>query len=308
MSDWTVDDIPDQTDRVALITGANSGIGYEAAVALAAKGAHVVMACRNEDKATAAMSDLTARVPGASVEFLELDLADLDSIQTAADTVGQIHDRLDLLINNAGIMAPPEQRTAQGFEMQFGVNHLGHFALDGLLLDLVHGTAGSRVVTVSSFGHKPGKIDFDDLNSEKRYSAWLGYFQSKLANLLFMRELQRRLTAAGSDTISVAAHPGASNTNLGHEASDGILGSIFQAAEPVVKRFLSQSAEMGALPTLRAATDPGTIGGDYYGPGGIGEQRGHPVLVDMSGRARNAADGVRLWNESVGLTGVSYEI
>lgn len=308
MSDWTTDDIPDQTGRVALITGANSGIGYEAAVALAAKRALVIMACRNEEKAHGAMADLAARVPDGKVEFLKLDLADLDSVAEAAATVTRSHDRLDLLINNAGLMAIPEQRTAQGFEMQFGVNHLGHFALDAKLIGMVNDTPGSRVVTVSSMGHRPGKINFDDLNRNQNYSAWLAYFQSKLANLLFTRELQRRLSAAGSNTISVAAHPGSSDTNLGHESPGGVLGSLMIKAMPVFSRFMAQTAEMGALPTLRAATDPGTIGGDYYGPDGIGEQRGHPELVGMSGRARNSADAVRLWTTSEELTGVEFEI
>jgi len=308
MSTWSEDDIPDQTGRTVLITGANSGIGFEAARALAQHGAHVVMGCRNPDKARAAIDEIEASEPSGSVELLELDLADLDSIEGAADAFGAAHDRLDLLINNAGLMALPYEKTVQGFEMQIGVNHLGHFALTGRLLDRLMATDGSRVVSISSQGHRPGRIDFDDLNSERGYSPWPAYFQSKLANLLFTRELQRRLAAADAPTIAVAAHPGVSKTNLGNEGSGGILGAMMSVTRPVFDALVSQSAAMGALPTLRAATDPDVAGGDYFGPDGIGETRGRPKKVGMSGQAKNDASAGRLWEISTELTGVTYPI
>jgi NAD(P)-dependent dehydrogenase (short-subunit alcohol dehydrogenase family) len=302
---WTEDDIGDQSGKVMLITGANSGIGLEAARALAQHGATVVLGCRTRSKAEAAVDEIEATDPSGPVEILELDLADLDSVESAAARFAEGHDRLDVLVNNAGLMATPEQRTAQGFEMQFGVNHLGHFALTAHLLPSLLATAGSRVVSISSQGHRPGRIDFDDVNSERSYSPWGAYFQSKLANLLFTRELQRRLAASGADTIAVAAHPGVSRTNLGHEPS-GPLSAAMNAARPLFDRFFSQSAQMGALPTLRAAVDPDVEGGDYFGPDGLGEQRGHPVKRDMSGRAKNDADARRLWELSEELTGVTY--
>jgi len=300
---WTEADIPDQTGRVVLITGANSGIGFEAARALAQHGATVVLGCRTRSKADAAVADIEATEPSGSVEVLELDLSDLDSVAAAAAEFTGGHDRLDILVNNAGLMATPEQRTAQGFEMQFGVNHLGHFALTGHLLETLTATGDSRVVSISSQGHRPGKIKFDDINSEQSYSPWPAYFQSKLANLLFTRELQRRLAEANADVIAVAAHPGVSRTNLGHEPS-GWMSSAMNAARPVFDRFFSQSAQMGALPTLRASVEPDVAGGDYFGPDGIGEQRGHPIKRGTSKRAQSDADALRLWEISEELTGV----
>lgn len=304
---WTEADIPDQTGRVVLITGANSGIGFEAARALAQRNATVVLGCRTRSKAEAAAAAIEATRPSGSTEILEMDLADLDTLEVAAAEFVDRYDRLDVLVNNAGLMATPEQRTAQGFEMQFGVNHLGHFALTGLLLETAMATPGSRIVSISSQGHRPGRIDFDDINSEKSYSPWPAYFQSKLANLLFTRELQRRLAAADADVIAVAAHPGVSQTNLGHEPS-GLLGSAMNTVRPVFDMFFSQSAQMGALPTLRAAVEPDVDGGDYFGPDGFGEQRGHPVKRGMSSRAKNDADAERLWAISEELTGVTYPV
>lgn len=304
-SDWTESDIGDQSGRVMLITGANSGIGWEAARALAQHGATVILGCRSRTKADAALAEIEATDPSGSAEILEMDLADLDSVAAAAAEFTTRHDRLDVLVNNAGLMATPNQRTAQGFEMQIGVNHLGHFALTGHLLPSLLATSGSRVVSISSQGHRPGKIDFDDLNSEQSYSAWPAYFQSKLANLLFTGELQRRLAEADDDVIAVAAHPGLSSTNLGHEPS-GTLSAVMKKARPVFDRFFSQSAQMGALPTLRAAVDPDVVGDDYFGPDGIGEQRGHPIKRDRSKRAKNADDARRLWEVSEELTGVTY--
>lgn len=303
-SRWTEADIPDLSERVILVTGANSGIGYEAARAFAEHGAHVVLACRNEAKATDAVARIRTTTPDASVEILLVDLADLDSVAAAAASFLRSHDRLDVLVNNAGLMATGFEHTAQGFEMQFGVNHLAPFALTGALLDRLLATPQSRVVAISSTGHRPGRIHFDDLQWDRRYSKWQAYFQSKLANLLFTFELQRRLAAIDATTIAVAAHPGGSHTNLGHD-SPGLIGSLNRVAQPVVK-VLMQSAAMGALPTERASTDPDVAGGQYYGPDGLGEQRGHPKLVGCTQRARDEATAARLWSVSEELTGVHY--
>jgi len=303
---WTEADIPDQTGRTALITGANSGIGFEATRALAEHGARVVLACRSRVKADAAVQAIATTAPGADVSVLELDLADLDQVTVAAATFASAHDRLDLLINNAGLMAIPKQTTVQGYEMQLGVNHLAHFALTGRLLDRLLATPGSRVVSISSQGHRPGRIAFDDLQSERTYGPWKAYFQSKLANLLFIGELQRRLTAADSPTLALAAHPGGSRTNLGHENPGGILNTIGHVGRPVIEKIALQSAAMGALPTLRAATDPAVVGGEYFGPDGLGEQRGHPRVVGRSRRAQDEDVARRLWEVSEELTGVRY--
>lgn len=304
---WTEADIPDQSGRVALITGANSGIGFEAARALAEHGAAVVLACRNRSKADAALAAIAATAPDADVSVLELDLGDLDQVTIAAATYASTHDRLDLLIDNAGLMAIPRQTTVQGYEMQLGVNHLAHFALTGRLLDRLLATPGSRVVSISSQGHRPGRIAFDDLQSERSYGPWKAYFQSKLANLLFIAELQRRLTAADAGTLALAAHPGGSRTNLGHENPGGVVNNLGHAGRPLIEKYFLQPASMGALPTLRAATDPAVVGGEYFGPDGFGEQRGHPRVVGRSRRARDADAARRLWEVSEELTGVRYD-
>jgi NAD(P)-dependent dehydrogenase (short-subunit alcohol dehydrogenase family) len=302
---WTEADLPDQTGRVALITGANSGIGFDTARSLASRGAHVVMACRNVERARAAESEISSA--GGSTEVLQIDLADLASVTGAAEQFLAGHDRLHLLINNAGMMATPEQRTSQGLEWQLGINHFGHFALTGQLLGVLMGSEQSRVVTVSSLAHGGGVIDFADLNSERSYSPWAAYGRSKLANLLFMSELQRRLAAADSSTISVAAHPGISATNLS-SGMGGITSKLVPLIMPLVNAVIAQPAAMGALPTLRAATDPTVTGGDYFGPDGRGERKGYPVRVGMTDRASNTEDAQRLWEESERLTGVSYGI
>lgn len=310
MSDWTTADIPDQTGRTILITGANSGIGLEAAKALVNKGAHVVLACRSIPKAETAVAEIEADDPPGSTEILELDLADLDSVKAAADTFLAEHDRLDVLVNNAGLMAIPKRLTPQGVEMQFGVNHLGHFALTGHLLDVLASTGTAdepaRVVSISSQGHRPGKMDFDNLDASESYNPWKAYFRSKLANLLFTRALQRRASDADLALIAVAAHPGGSDTNLGSEPAGDLLSKAMSVVEPVIRKFGLQSAAMGALPTLRAATDPSVQGGDYFGPDGFNELTGHPEMVGMSKRAMDPETARRLWETSIDLSGVDY--
>jgi len=299
MGKWTTADIPDQTGRTAVVTGANTGLGYETATALAAKGAHVVLAVRNIEKGKAA-ADLIARAhPGASVAIQELDLTSLDSVRAAADQLRADHDSIDLLINNAGVMMTPKATTKDGFELQFGTNHLGHFALTNLLLDRVLAAPGSRVVTVSSVGHRFARngIRFDDLQWERSYSRVGAYGQAKLANLMFTYELQRRLQ--GTNTMAVAAHPGGSNTELARNTPAPV-----RVVFDLVAAYVAQSAEMGALPTLRAATDPGVIGGQYYGPDGFGEQRGYPKVVASSAASHDVDAQRKLWAVSEGLTSV----
>ncbi|MEO6123943.1 MAG: oxidoreductase [Ilumatobacteraceae bacterium] len=299
-SRWGEAQIPDQTGRTALVTGANSGIGFEAARALAHAGATVLLGCRNPDKAGEALVKINDAVADADVRLLQLDLADLGSVRAAAAEVLSTTIQLDLLINNAGVMALPQQQTADGFEMQFGTNHLGHFALTGLLIDRLNETPDARVVTVSSQGHRMGRINFDDLDAAHGYHRWLRYGQSKVANLLFIYELQRRLAAAGASTIAVACHPGGSNTNLARDA--GTMMKIFQ---PIADRVM-QPAAMGALPTLRAATDPSVRGGDYYGPDGFGQTTGHPVTVHSNAYSHKRDVAERLWTASEALTGIAY--
>ncbi len=303
---WTEGSIPDQTGKVYAVTGATSGLGWETARALAQHGARVLLGARNESKASEAIGRIAATGPTGTLVPWVIDLGDLDSVAGAAEHALADEERLDGLINNAGIMWTPYGKTAQGFEQQFGVNHLGHFALTGQLLPLLLSTEGSRVVSVSSNGHRPGRITFDDLQSEQDYSPYSAYFQSKLANLLFTSELQRRLAAHGASTIAVAAHPGGSNTNLGHENPGGVRGAALRLLQPL-GGLLGQSAAMGALPQLRAATDPAVQGDEYYGPAGMGELRGHPVLVDRSDRAKDAVTAARLWEVSEDLTGVRFE-
>jgi len=293
---WTYSDIPDQTGRIAIVTGANSGIGYETARALAKKGAIVIMACRNMEKANEAADRIRSEHPSGEIVVLRLDLGDLDSIHVFVDKFENQYDRLDLLINNAGIMHPPYGKTKQGFESQFGVNHLGHFALTGLLLDKMMCTPQSRVVTVSSVGHRIGRIDFENLNAEKGYSANKAYCQSKLANLQFTYELQRRLQAVGSKTIATAAHPGWTETNL--QQNSGAIRAF--------NRFLAQQPDMGALPTLRAATAPDVRGGDYYGPSKRMSMVGYPKKERSNGRSYDAAVASKLWTVSEELSGVHY--
>jgi NAD(P)-dependent dehydrogenase (short-subunit alcohol dehydrogenase family) len=301
---WTTSDIPDQSGRVAIVTGANTGLGYHAAAALAQTGAHVVLAVRNLEKGNLALARIVAAHHDADVTLQELDLSSLASVRAAAAALRQAYPRIDLLINNAGVMWTPKQLTDDGFEMQFGTNHLGHFALSGLLLENLLPVRGSRVVTVSSMGHRlRAAIHFDDLQWERSYDRYAAYGQSKLANLLFTYELQRRLADHHKNTIAVAAHPGASSTELGRSVPT-LLKSLFTVAGPL----LFQSAAMGSLPTLRAATDPGVEGGQYYGPDGLGEQRGHPEVVSSSAQSHDEDLQRRLWTVSEELTGVTYPV
>jgi NAD(P)-dependent dehydrogenase (short-subunit alcohol dehydrogenase family) len=290
---------------VAIVTGANTGLGYHAAAALAQTGAHVVLAVRNLEKGNLALARIVAAHPHASVTLQELDLSSLASVRAAAAALRKSYPRIDLLINNAGVMWTPKQVTDDGFELQFGTNHLGHFALTGLLLDNLLPVRGSRVVTVSSMGHRlRAAIHFDDLQWEHSYDRLAAYGQSKLANLLFTYELQRRLAARDQPTtMALAAHPGGSNTELGRN-----LPGIFKPAVAVLGPLLFQGAAMGSLPTLRAATDPGVEGGQYYGPDGLGEQRGHPKLVSSSAQSHDEDLQHRLWTVSEELTGVTYPV
>jgi NAD(P)-dependent dehydrogenase (short-subunit alcohol dehydrogenase family) len=303
MAKWTTADIPDQTGRVAVITGSNTGLGFETAAALAEKGAHVVLAVRNLDKGKDAELLIKRRSPNADLALQELDLTSLASVRAAAEQLRADHDRIDLLINNAGVMYTPKQTTKDGFELQFGTNHLGHFAFTGLLLDRMLPVAGSRVVTVSSIGHRIlADIHFDDLQWEHSYNRVRAYGQAKLANLLFTYELQRRLAPHGT-TIAAAAHPGGSNTELGRYMT----GPLRPAVDLFFAR-LSQEAAMGALPTLRAATDPAVLGGQYYGPDGFAQTQGYPKVVSSSKKSHDAERQRKLWAVSEELTGVTYPL
>ncbi len=304
---WTAADIPDQAGRTFMVTGANSGLGLQTAKELAGAGATVLMACRNMDKAAAARDEIAASHPDADLEIVALDLSDLDSVEAAAAEVSARPGPLDVLINNAGVMVPPERKTKDGFELQFGTNHLGHFALTGGLIEKLLAAEAPRVVNVSSMAHRAGKMDFDDLNWSKGYSRWPAYGRSKLANLLFTLELARRAEAAGTDLIAAASHPGFAATNL-QTAGIG-LGTVGTLLKPVMKvgnLVFAQSDAMGALPSLYAATAAGVEGDDYFGPDGVGEQRGHPKRVGRTGRAADGEDARRLWEASEELTGVSF--
>jgi NAD(P)-dependent dehydrogenase (short-subunit alcohol dehydrogenase family) len=306
MSDkWTAAAIPSLAGLRAVVTGANSGLGYETALALAAHGAQVTMAVRDTAKGDAAAQQIRAQAPQASIEVRRLDLADLASIDEFAWLWRESHpDGLDMLINNAGIMAIPRRETADGFEMQLGTNHLGHFALTGRLLDAIR--PEGRIVTVSSQAHRMGRMDFDDLMGERKYGAWRAYGQSKLANLLFMRGLAECLERAGSTVASIGAHPGFASTHLQAVAPE-MKGRGWQVKiMDGVNKVMAQSAAMGALPTLYAATFPAIRSGDYVGPDGFGEQRGHPKLVGMNASARDDEAANRLWTVSEELTGVRY--
>jgi NAD(P)-dependent dehydrogenase (short-subunit alcohol dehydrogenase family) len=301
-TEWTETDVPDQQGRVAIVTGANSGLGLATAGVLAAKGARVVLAVRNVDKGCRAAEQINVRWPHSEIAVQELDLSSLASVYAAADKLRAAHGRIDLLINNAGVMFTPPQKTADGFDMQLATNHLGHFALTGLLLDRLLEVPGSRVVTISSEMHKMGgAIHFDDLQWERKYKRVAAYAQSKLANLLFAYELDRRLKKTTGDTISVAAHPGGSNTQLFKNSP-----AFFRPIVRVVGPWMLNSPEMSALSVLRAATDTDVLGGQYYGPRtGV---RGYPKLAESSPQSYDADTQQRLWSVSEELTGVRYPV
>jgi len=307
VSEWTAADIPDLTGRTAVVTGANSGLGFQTALQLARRGARVVLACRSQPRGQASLQRLHALLPAADATVTALDLADLSSVRRFAAAYRDENESLVLLVNNAGVMALPYAQTADGFEMQLGTNHLGHFALTGLLLPALLAGPESRVVTVSSAAHRMGHIDFADLQSERHYRKWAAYGQSKLANLLFTRELQRRADRAGRSLLSVAAHPGYAATELqgrGPRLQGSRLGV---AGAALANRVFAQSDARGALPSLCAATDPDAQGGNYYGPNGLFQGRGLPKRVGTSAAARDDEVASRLWTVSEELTGVQYD-
>jgi NAD(P)-dependent dehydrogenase (short-subunit alcohol dehydrogenase family) len=293
---WTRARIPDQEGRTAVVTGANSGLGYETTKALSANGAHVVMACRSMERAREAESRIERDVPGASLSVLEIDLADLASVEAFAEGFESEYDRLDLLVNNAGVMMPPFSRTDDGFELQIGVSFFGHFALTGHLVDTLRATPDSRVVTLSSLAANFARIDFDNLRGEKPYRKLREYGQSKLAALVFALELQRRLDRAGSDTASLAAHPGFTTSNLQRH-----LGALNYLVQPIC-----MPTERGALPILYAGTAPDAEPGGYYGPDGVLEIRGYPGPAKVPSRARDETTARRLWETAEELTGVRF--
>lgn len=304
---WTAADVPDLSGRVAVVTGASAGLGLETATVLAQRGGAVVLACRDEHKADQAASQIGSAAPGADVRTVHLDLASLGSVRQAADEILASYPRLDLLINNAGVMYVPFQRTEDGFELTFGTNHLGHFALAGRLLPRLLDTPGSRVVTVSSLGHRGGTMHFDDLNLTEQYRPEQAYWQSKLANLLFSYELDARLTVAGARTSALAAHPGIVLTGLWRTSPHWERVAISPRLR-LLNFWQAQSPARGALPTLRAATDPAAHGGEYYGPGGFHEYTGYPVRVESTAAAHDPDAQRRLWDISEQLTGVSYAV
>ncbi|MBN1995342.1 MAG: SDR family oxidoreductase [Anaerolineae bacterium] len=304
---WTTEDMPDLAGSVALVTGGNSGLGFETVKALAGKHAHVILACRDTAKGNAAQDQICQQLPDASLEVMPLDLASLASVRQFAEAFRLKHNRLRILINNAGVMATPYRTTADGFELQFGTNHLGHFALTGLLLDVLLKTPNSRVVAVSSVAEQMGRINFDDLMSEKFYERWIAYSQSKLANVLFAYELQRKLNVVSASTISLAVHPGVAATNLRTK--------LMTRETPLLHRIqgyfweaLKQGVEMGALPQLYAATAPNVKGGEFYAPGGFLQRAGYPKKVRSSRRSYDETLAGQLWAVSEELTGVEYKV
>jgi protochlorophyllide reductase len=306
-SRWTAADVPSLSGRVAVVTGASGGIGLETATVLAQRGATLVLACRDQGRADQAADRIRSAAPGADVRFVQLDLASLHSVRQAAGEILASWPRLDLLINNAGVMYVPFQRTEDGFELTFGTNHLGHFALTGLLLPRLLETQGSRVVTVSSVAHRYGEMHFDDLMLTSHYRPDPAYGQSKLANLLFSYELGGRLAAAGASTASLAAHPGVVLTDL-WRTSPRWQRALISPRLRLINSWAAQPVSQGALPTLRAATDPAAKGGEYYGPGGFHEYTGYPVRVKSTAASHDPAAQRRLWDISEQLTGVRYAV
>jgi NAD(P)-dependent dehydrogenase (short-subunit alcohol dehydrogenase family) len=301
--------IPSLTGRTIVVTGANSGLGYEATRIFAEKDASVVMACRDTDRGREAAERISRTIPGAALEVLELDLADLDSVRAFVARFEADYEDLHVLCNNAGVMAIPRRETADGFETQFGVNHLGHFALTGLLCETLAGTDDeTRVITQSSAAHENGEIDFEDLQGERSYSKWGAYGQSKLANVLFAYELDRRLSAAGLDVKSVACHPGYAATEL-QTTGPAMEGSLLkQWTMAGANRLVAQSAAMGALPMLYAGTASTIEGGEYIGPDGPFGARGYPTRAESSARSHDRVAAERLWEVSTELTGVEFDL
>ena len=301
---WTTENIPDMKGKVVVVTGGNSGLGYESVKALARKGATVILASRSLEKGKEARKKILNEVPEGDIQVMQLNLGDLESVRAFATGFKKQFKQLDVLMNNAGIMMTPYFKTKDGFEGQFGTNHLGHFALTGLLLDMIQATPGSRIVNVSSGAHRNGAMDFDNLQFEggKDYSPSKAYGRSKLANLLFTYELQRKFEEAGSKTIAVAAHPGVAMTNLARHLEKRLL---FKLLMPLFKG-LAQDQAMGALPQIRASVDPGVTGAEYYGPDGKREWKGFPVVVKSNEASHDLRDAAKLWEESEKLTGVKY--
>ncbi|MBD0860381.1 SDR family NAD(P)-dependent oxidoreductase [Gordonia sp. zg691] len=307
-SGWTLADAPPQTGRIAVVTGANSGIGREVALGMATLGATVVLACRNPETSVAARDDIVGRVPGAEVEIVELDLASLDSVHAAADEIRGRHLSIDLLVNNAGVMRARRELTPDGFEMDFGTNYLGHYALTGLLMDRLLGADAARIVTVGSHAHRAGNIDFDDLQMERTFSSAGAYSRAKLAQMLFALELDRRLSDAGVKAISLAAHPGGTRTGVMREQSRFLQWAYHAPSlRWLTDRFIMDPPD-GALPILRAATDPKARGGEYYGPIGSFGLAGAPVLVEPSVKATDREVAARLWDIGAELTGVPIDL
>ena len=293
---WTESNIPDQCGKTAIVTGSNTGVGFETARALTQKNAHVILACRNEQKGNDAARRIRDGFPDAKVEVMTLDLSSLASIRSFSESVLRKHEKLDLLINNAGVMTPPHGETTDGFELQFGTNYLGHFALTGLLIDRINMTPASRIIPVSSIAHYQGKIDFNNLNAERSYRRYRAYAQSKLAVLIFAYELQRRLEKSGSKTLSIPSHPGVTRSELVRHS----------LALQLLEKVISQDTPLGALPLLRAAVDPQARGGEYYGPGGLSKMRGNAQPGGSSRRSRDERVAERLWQVSEELTAVRY--
>jgi len=306
-ADWNESDMPSLRGQTIVVTGANSGLGYEGTRAFAARGATVVMACRSTGRGEQVAREIRQRVPDADLDVRECDLADLSSVEQFAEAFIADYDELHVLCNNAGVMALPRSETADGFEQQFGINHLGHFALTGHLLDVLAATDGARVVTQSSGAHEQGEIDFDDLQSERSYGRWSAYSQSKLANVLFGYELDRLASAAALDLMSVVCHPGYADTDLQRRAGEAGGGFIGAALATAANRLFAQSSEKGVLPMLYAATHEDIAGGEYVGPGGLMNMRGAPEPQRSSDRSYDEDTAARLWERSEELTGVSYD-
>lgn len=306
MDSWSYSDIPDQDGKIAIVTGANSGLGYFTAKGLAEKGCKVIMACRNTEKGERARSSLMKTTPGADLHVMQLDLAELASVRNFASEFASQYEKLDLLINNAGLMAIPRRETADGFEMQFGVNHLGHFALTGLLFGLLKSTGGSRIVTVSSMAHNMGNIRFDDINWEKGYNKWKAYGMSKLANIHFTLEMADRVLARGIEMKVLMAHPGYADSKLIEKGPEMNGSNFLVKAGRLLNKMVAQSTEMGALPTLYAATAPEAVHRAYYGPRRMGGMRGYPERTFPNKKKLSKDVQQELWRLSESMTGVSF--